>query len=792
MSGDIEREDESGETESGNNQTEPDRMPREPRRVGTRLAKILRVLEDNDAHDLGDGKFKVCCPAHEDHQPSLSVTIGRDRVLIHCFSGCDYTSILAAWGLEEQDLFLDGEGADLGFYDHTDHRRSTLTVRGSSLRNRVYRDLIAQLELHEEEREGLKRRGLSDEVIDRNEYRSLRPFPVGRAVQTLREKYGDDQLLKVPGFVMREAMDFGELGKIKETIRLTHREGLLIPVRNRKGQIVACQIRNSDEDYAPKYVWLSSSFGESSGSPIHVPLGVPVPSLVIRVTEGPLKADVIQALDPDRIPTIGVAGVSAWRAVVPLLKKLGAKTVRVAFDSDWEWKDSVGDQLNKLEYALLDEGYEVEREVWDKTEGKGLDDVLATGGRTERQPIRLKTFEEWLEEREKHTAIAGTCSTPAPVGDDGATASATLKDQQEHTPTQEAIEEVASPVETRNGAGTGSAPEVGRAAVTRASRRRAVEKPTVNSKRPKVEMYTAADLVEMTLSEPKWAVQGIVPEGLTILAGKPKLGKSWAALNMAVAISGNKLVFGSAPADKGDVLYLALEDNPRRLKARLEKVLGSVRDASPRLILATRWPRQDKHGLKEIEKWLDSQPEARLVIVDTWARFKPARGKGKDRYEEDYQHAVELKALADQSEVAVLVLHHARKMAADDALDEVSGSNGLTGAADTILVLRRDRTEADATLLITGRDVEEQELALRFDPSKGAWRIIGTAAEYGLSKQRREILTILQDAGMPMKPAEIAKELGKQKADDALRQTLRRMVDDGQLVSKNGDYSVPA
>src|SRR5262249_43451065 len=126
------------------------------------------------------------------------------------------------------------------------------------------------------------------------------------------------------------------------------------------------------------------------------------------------------------------------------------------------------------------------------------------------------------------------------------------------------------------------------------------------------------------------------------------------------------------------------------------------------------WPRQDDGGLEAVERWLTKhRGGARLVIVDTWPKFRPRpRGRNGDRYAEDYQDAADLKGLLDRHAVAGLALVHCRKLGSEDPLEEVSGTLGLTGAADTTLVLRRDRGKHDATLFVTGRDVEEREVAL--------------------------------------------------------------------------------
>src|SRR5690242_2039630 len=111
---------------------------------------------------------------------------------------------------------------------------------------------------------------------------------------------------------------------------------------------------------------------------------------------------------------------------------------------------------------------------------------------------------------------------------------------------------------------------------------------------PKV--YSAPDLMRLQLPEPRFAVPGLIAEGLSVLGGKPKLGKSWAALSLAIAISQGAYAFGSIPVDQGDALYLALEDTERRLMERLGSLLGSE-SVPTRLNLSFDWPKLNQGGL---------------------------------------------------------------------------------------------------------------------------------------------------------------------------------------------------
>ena len=276
--------------------------------------------------------------------------------------------------------------------------------------------------------------------------------------------------------------------------------------------------------------------------------------------------------------------------------------------------------------------------------------------------------------------------------------------------------------------------------------------------RPPAQTINAADLMRREYQEPNFAVQDIIPEGLTLFAGKPKLGKSWLVLSVALAVASGGRAFGKIPVKQGAVLYLALEDSHRRLQARLEQVLG---DAVPPAALEfrTELPRLDDGGVLEIQDWLETHPNARLVILDTLARVKPRAAKNSQLYDADSDALKPLHRLALERGLAILIVHHTRKAGADDVFDTISSSTGLTGIVDAMMVLRRARNEASAILSVTGRDIEEKDLAMMFDPVTALWTINGDAKLYeSVTPERRAVLDALT---VPMTPAEIAKVLNR-------------------------------
>lgn len=293
-------------------------------------------------------------------------------------------------------------------------------------------------------------------------------------------------------------------------------------------------------------------------------------------------------------------------------------------------------------------------------------------------------------------------------------------------------------------------------------------------------IFSAQALLDEKLPDPVWTVEGLIPEGLTLLAGKPKLGKSALALNLALSVSLGWQALGKLTTTTGSVLYYALEDSKRTLKGRLTKIL-SLEQNKPLLINFEYSLDWQADGNLQIEEWIQRTQDAKLVIVDTLAKIRPSQGKSQS-YDWDYACVSPLKTLASKHGVSILVIHHTRKAEAEDALEEVSGTLGLTGAADAVLVLRRMRGQADASLHVTGRDIEEQELALKFEFP--VWNLLGKADEYKLNQRQAAIISVLKEDGGTMSLRDIHLALSEVCAgctEPTTRKILSRMTKADQI-----------
>jgi hypothetical protein len=294
-----------------------------------------------------------------------------------------------------------------------------------------------------------------------------------------------------------------------------------------------------------------------------------------------------------------------------------------------------------------------------------------------------------------------------------------------------------------------------------------------------------------------YAVPGVIPEGLALLVGPPKIGKSWLVLTIDLAAAAGGKALGSV-IPKRPSLYLALEDSDRRLQDRCRKLLRG--DPIPREFEYL--TRVEGPVIDTIAAWLDQHRDVPpLVILDTLGKVMPPAAQGETSYGRDYRVGTTLKRIADQHPgMTLLINHHDRKAAAEDFVDSVSGTHGLAGAADTVIVLTRSRHETGGLLKVTGRDVAEGEYALRFVDGS-TWDLDGANLEEAAARAREARLS----GGVSDRSAEIiayvaanppyvrAGEVEEKFGPDA-RRYLKRLADSGRLrrLSRGLYTSVPS
>lgn len=295
----------------------------------------------------------------------------------------------------------------------------------------------------------------------------------------------------------------------------------------------------------------------------------------------------------------------------------------------------------------------------------------------------------------------------------------------------------------------------------------------------------------------RYAVSGLLPEGATLLIGPPKAGKSWLVLGLLLAVAGDGKALGTiATGEAQRVLYLAMEDGDRRMQDRCRALLGDETIPERFHYLTTVTPSEVP---LVIEAFVKRYPDTAMVVVDTLGKVMPPALPGESAYGRDYRVMSRLKQIADgHSGVALVVLHHDRKATSEDFIDSVSGTHGLAGAADTIIVLARKRQATVALLKVTGRDVPEAEYAVVVQPG-GTWTLDGDsldaaaknaeerAESAGLGDRSLDVLHFVRQHPGGVQAKQVATKFGP----DA-HQYLKRLTDAGRLTKpKRGLYLVP-
>ncbi|WP_433681932.1 AAA family ATPase [Nocardia sp. CA-119907] len=308
-------------------------------------------------------------------------------------------------------------------------------------------------------------------------------------------------------------------------------------------------------------------------------------------------------------------------------------------------------------------------------------------------------------------------------------------------------------------------------------------------------MFNGAWLDKQVFPPLEWLVEGIVSEGFGLLVGAPKAGKSWMAGGLALACSSGGFALGKIAVKQRPVFYLALEDGPRRLQSRFRTMSeGGPLPAEVHFMITAR-PNEVPGMIAEFLHLYGYRKP--LIILDTLGKVKPPKLAGQESYSADYAMGSKLKELTDSAPGScLLAVHHSRKAESVDFVDAVSGTQGIAGSADFVLVLSRKRKEDRAVLAVTGRDVPENEYALTADG--GRWELDGMDlldAAATVEKRREagnlgdrsmDIYTYVMEHG-PTTPADVAKALSM---DNKLAgNKLAQLYESGRIDKpKRGTY----
>jgi hypothetical protein len=295
-----------------------------------------------------------------------------------------------------------------------------------------------------------------------------------------------------------------------------------------------------------------------------------------------------------------------------------------------------------------------------------------------------------------------------------------------------------------------------------------------------------------------WVVEGLIPEGATLFAGRPKAGKSYAMLDIALSIAGDFPALDHFATRHSHVLYFALEDGRRRIKRRLKEVWKGTEKPPAGLHFQFELLR-GATGVGDLRGYLDRHGRIRTVIIDTLAKVRPLDGKGG--YQADYEEIERYQKLAQERQLAIIIMTHTRKPkggdgAPVDPLDEVQHTSGLTGAADHVLVMKRPRNSTSATLSVMSRDLDECAYELTSPPGSRRWSVDvpkSNDPDKDLPQKQRKVRQFLRSQGGPQTVAAINHGIGESFwSQDTTARLLSRMADQGTVVRRSkGVYDLP-
>lgn len=248
----------------------------------------------------------------------------------------------------------------------------------------------------------------------------------------------------------------------------------------------------------------------------------------------------------------------------------------------------------------------------------------------------------------------------------------------------------------------------------------------------KIQLIDAETLYYKPLEHPKMLIDGVLSDGLAIMAGDSKIGKSWMVLWMCLQISKGEPVWG-LPTRKTDVVYLALEDREWRVQQRMQDLTDTPPD---NLHFGFSCGQLGAELESQIEDVLKDYPSTGLLFIDTLQMVRDNVSAKVNAYAQDYKDLSSLKKIADNHGICIFVVHHTRKERdGGNIFNDMTGSTGIMGVADTGMILRKDDRFGDnATLCITGRDVEEKKLKMQMRGVK--WEITEELSADDLRKER--------------------------------------------------------
>lgn len=298
--------------------------------------------------------------------------------------------------------------------------------------------------------------------------------------------------------------------------------------------------------------------------------------------------------------------------------------------------------------------------------------------------------------------------------------------------------------------------------------------------------WNASELLEYEFPVQEWYITGFITDGLTLISGAPKIGKSWMVLSIAMELSVGGRVFDAIEVDETEVLYLALEDTPRRLKDRLIKIEA---EKTTKLHIECSLDAWEGDIIKCLEYYLDKYPEIEVIIIDPLGKIR--KDSEENSYQKSYKELEPIKTLADKKGISIVLIHHTRKGNGNiptDKIDDILGSRALSAACDTLIMIERHPNSSQGAVYIRGRDVEEKSYRMAF--LENEWRLVGDGVVRLTSPEQIKICDYIARQNKPQKINDIASGLGMEYRN--VKSLLSKMAKRGELTrTSRGEYQIP-
>ena len=295
------------------------------------------------------------------------------------------------------------------------------------------------------------------------------------------------------------------------------------------------------------------------------------------------------------------------------------------------------------------------------------------------------------------------------------------------------------------------------------------------------------DLCQTTFPPTDWIIQGLLPAGLTLLAGKLRTGKSHLAHQLAFSVATGQPTLSKFTTTRATVLYLGLDDIPRRMVERSHHQLQTC-PPPHNFYWQNSWPILASGGLDALETWLQQYPTTRLVVIDSFSHLHPPVRKHAASYNATILSS--LKRIADSYHLSILLTHQIRQSSLKDPLSALTATPEFASIPDSIMLLHSDNAYLTAFIHFSGYDLEPRTLTLTFDTNDSCWVLSQNSFfGYTITQQRTDILNTLHKAGHPLSPSEIAVALNREPA--RISRLLYSMVRSGLVRTVEASRYVP-